>query len=385
MVNHPQAQPSGSYHPAFEAVARTFEKIMAQPDQIGAALCVYLEGQEVVNLHSGWTDEARTKPWQENTVVNIWSTTKGVGALCFAMAADRGLFDYEHPVARYWPEFAACGKGNVTIGQLLSHQAGLSALGHGTTLSDLCDLERAATLLAGAEPLWVPGSAAGYHLVTFGPLLDALFQRIEGRSLSIFIEEEIARPFEVDIQIGARTVARSRISPVFVAESFNRAGGDVLSEIQHRTFTEPPLEPLIANTEEWLTAELVSANGVSNASALAKLYDVMLGGKLLSMSALERAIDCRIDGNDLVLALPFRWGAGFALNSNNIYGPNPRAFGHNGWGGSFAIADPDANLAIAFTTNTMAYRQREDPRSVSIVEAAFASLGSRIVANSLGI
>lgn len=336
-------------------------------------MCIFHDGTPVVDIWGGWVDEDCSVAWSRETIVNIWSVTKGVTAICFAMAIDKGLASYDDPVARYWPEFAANEKAGITIADLLSHQGGLAAFDWPADIDDLLSGDAAADRLARQKPMWSPGTASGYHLVSIGLLATALFRRIEGRSIRRFVAEELGKRRGFDIQIGLTRSDRARASSVYVSPSMDLSRRDDPSPLQTAVFTRPPLDALIANEPSWFAADLPSANGFSNARALAALYANVIAPlrPLVGPDTLEEAILSRSEGDDLVLNVFARWAAGFVLNADGLYGPNPRAFGHTGWGGAFAFADPEARLTVSYTPNKMGYRLRDDPRANALIEAIY--------------
>jgi CubicO group peptidase (beta-lactamase class C family) len=329
----------------------------------------------VVDLWAGSLDAAGQRPWRADSVVNVWSTTKAVGALCFAMLVDRGACAYDDKVARWWPEFAAHGKDGVTIAMLLSHQAGLCSFRDPAVVEDFYDLESAAARLAASEPLWPPGSRSGYHAISIGALAGALIRRIEGRSLTDFVAAELSAPLGLDLTLGLPVSQDARraemIAPPELATSNMTTD---LNPSQAAAYLNPVIEPLLPNTAAWRACELVSANGFSNARSLARLFGEVAAGRLLSPQTLAQATQLRISGVDEVLGVPARWGAGFLLNTDGLYGPAPATFGHSGWGGSFAIVDPARRAALAYTMNRMGTDLVGDPRDVALIAAAYEGL-----------
>lgn len=360
---------------SFESVRLAYLQNFERYDELGSALCVKLNGTTVVDLKAGPVAVGSNRPWNSRTLVNVWSTTKGITAICFAMLVSRGLLSYEDCVADYWPEFAANKKSHVTVADLLSHKAGMAALSEGVSIQALLD-PSAAELMAEAVPLWPPGHISGYHILTYGPLVAELFRRIEGRSLTQFVAQEFFRARGWDIHIGLPEERDSDVAEITVSETLDLSIRENASMLQHRVFTSPFLEPLDANTRAWKRAELPSANGFSNAAAIAELYAAVIDpdGSLLSANALQEATRTRYEGSDLILTIFSRWAAGFALNTQGVYGPNPGAFGHSGMGGSFGFADPDSGIAMSYTPNRMGYRLRADPRAQALVDAVYACI-----------
>ena len=368
---------SGHCAEKFEAVQEAFRANFDEGREIGAAIALYLDGELAIDLWSGFRDAEKTSPWQEDTLVNVWSTTKGVTAGCFALLVDRGMCSYDDKVADYWPEFAAGGKGEVTIAQLLSHQAGLSAFAEPTSLDDFVDGRRLAGALAAQTPLWEPGSQSGYHAVTIGFLAAELFRRITGASLTSFVEREM-KPF--DLHIGIANSELGRVANIVPPAGMNAEGVvPDLNALQAATLGNPQLEPDAANTAGWRQSEIPSANGFANARGLAGLYSSIVGGApvaglKLSEETLQQATCVRMSGPDAVLTIDANWAAGFLRNSLNIYGPHEGAFGHSGWGGSFAFADPESGLAFSYVMNAMGTDLVGDPRTLRLLEALYQSL-----------
>lgn len=367
----------GSADPAFAALTAEFERNFAERGDVGAALSLVIDGRPVVDLWAGSLDAARARPWAADSVVNVWSTTKAIGALCFAMLVERGACAYDDPVTRWWPEFAAHGKDGVTIAMLLSHQAGLCSFRDPAVVEDFYDQPAAAARLAASEPLWPPGSRSGYHAISIGVLAGELFRRIEGRSLGAFIAAELAAPLGLDLTLGLPVSEEARraemIAPPELATSNMTTD---LNPSQAAAYLNPVIEPLLPNTPAWRACELVSANGFSNARSLARLFGEVAAGKLLSPQTLAQATALRISGVDEVLGVPARWAAGFLLNTDGLYGPSEATFGHSGWGGSFAMVDPDRKVALAYTMNRMGTDLVGDPRDVALIAAAYEGLAA---------
>lgn len=364
---------AGRCDPRFAPVRDAFSANFAERGDIGAAVCLVVGGEPVVDLVGGWRDAGRTERWQDDTLVNLWSTTKGIAAIAFAMLVDRGLMAYDDPVARHWPEFAAEGKEAITVGMLLSHQAGICGFTAPATVADLLSGAAAADRLAAQAPLWEPGSASGYHAISIGILATALFERIEGRSLKAFVRDELAAGLGLDLSIGLDPQLHGRRAEMIAPPELSSDTIGSLTPPQIAALANPPLDPLLPNNSQWRAADLASANGHANAGALARLYARFADG-LVGPATLAAATAPRTDGIDLVLGLPARWAAGFLTNSDGIYGPNRGAFGHSGWGGSFAFADPDANLSLSYTMNRMGTQLRDDPRDVALIEAVYRCL-----------
>ncbi len=371
---------SGTCSPRFAKVREAFIANFAERGDVGASFAVVQGGEVVASLWGGYADAAKTRPWAAETLTNVWSTTKGMAALCFAMLVDRGLTKYDDPVAKHWPEFAANGKDGVTIAQLLSHQAGLCGFDTPVTLEDFYDQPRAEAMLAAQAPFWALGTQSGYHAVTIGILANGLFKRIEGRTLANFVREELATPYELDLYVGLPDSEAHRASEIIAPPTLSSTDANPNpSRAQQAALANPVLDPLSANTRPWRLAPIPSVNGHATALPLAHLYGAMANGgqlkgrKLVGPAAIAEATKLRIHGTDAVLGIEARWAAGFLLNSHDVYGDQQTAFGHSGWGGSFAFADPTRRLGVSYVMNAMGHNLIGDPRGMALVAATLAS------------
>jgi CubicO group peptidase (beta-lactamase class C family) len=375
----------GECAPRFAKVQDAFAAHFAAGREVGASFAAFLDGELVVDLWGGFSDAARTRPWQRDTIVNVFSTTKAMAALAAHWLVDRGLLDLDAPVARLWPEFSAAGKSSLPVRWLLSHQAGLAALRAPIPLEALLDASRMAEVLAAEEPWWQPGTASGYHAMTYGYLVGEVVRRAGGRSLGALFRDEVAGPLGADFHIGLPSSEDPRVAelvPPSAAEA--RLAGEVAPDpdsLIAKVLGNPPLTAEFANTLPWRRAEIPAANGHGNARSVARVMAALaLGGsldgvRLLRTQTLERAISEQCFGVDLVLPLPMRWGLGFMLTHAGLpLGPNPRAFGHGGWGGSLGIADPDARLSFAYVMNKMSPGTTGDTRAFTLAQALYGSL-----------
>ena len=365
----------GTCAPGFEPLAQAFADNFAERGEVGAALCVVQRGESVVDLWGGMADPVRGTAWQHDTLVNVWSTTKGLTAIALAMLVDRGQTDYDDRVADIWPQFAAHGKGDVTIGRLISHQAGLTGFREAVDITAFYDIEQAADRLARAEPFWAPGAEAGYHAIAIGFLADGLFRRIDGRSIRQFFAEEFAA---FDIHLGLPEAQRQRHAPVIAPPAMSsEALALELTPAQIAALANPPLDPLVANDPAWQAAQIPSANGFATARGIAMLYECFIAAShdparaLVCAATLDKATAVRFEGTDSVLGQPARWAAGFLRNSSGAYGPNAGAFGHSGWGGSFAFADPERGWGVAYIMNRMGAALIGDPRNLALVDVLY--------------
>ena len=368
----------GHFEPEFSELAHTFEENFRQHDELGAALAVVERGKLVVDIWGGYRDPDKNLPWEENTLVNVWSTTKGVTAACVGMLVDRGLLDYEAPVAKYWPEFGKNGKDKISVRMLLSHQAGLCGFRESADLSLLYNASAAADRIAAMAPLWEPGDGCGYHAISIGYLVNELFIRVDGRSIKDFVKAELHDRLGLDIHIGSPAGSSEKLAVIVAGPEVSSALVEHdLSPEQTAALANPILSPELPNTEAWRAAEIPSANGFASARALASLYGKLAIGvgpgdfSLVSPEVLEQATTIAISAVDRVLRLDTNWAAGFLRNTHQMYGPSPAAYGHSGWGGAFAFADPDRQLGVAYVMNRMGPDLLGDPRNLAIVSALY--------------
>ncbi|MEU0414166.1 serine hydrolase domain-containing protein [Streptomyces griseorubiginosus] len=373
----------------FTAVRTAFEENFRDRAELGAAVSVSVGGETVVDLWGGWADAARTRPWERDTLVNVWSTTKGPTALCAHVLADRGLLDLDAPVAVYWPEFAAAGKEKVLVRHLLSHRAGLSGLREPHSLAELCDWELTTERLAATEPWWEPGTVSGYHAFTYGFLVGEVVRRVSGLRPGAFLEREVTGPLGIDFTIGLPEKDAGRaaelVHPPVVSSSEQAQIFAQLTPAALAALTNPVAGAAEANTPAWRAAEIPAANGHGTARAVAALYGIYAGRgsygghRVLSPKAAERVREGQGSCRDLVLGIGLgndtELGLGLWLSgADGSYGPNPRAFGHDGFGGSCGLADPESGVALGYVMNRMGPHIANDPRKTALVDALYRAL-----------
>lgn len=368
----------GTCAKGFEGLREIFAANFATAGDVGASVSLVRHGEVMVDLWGGYADAARTKSWTHDTLANVWSTTKGMGALVCGMLVERNIISYADKVSKYWPEFAAEGKGNITIGQMLSHQAGLCGPSVPTTLEEMCNHALMAERLAAQAPLWEPGSKSGYHALTVGILAGEVVARVTGKSIGTWFRENVARPFEIDFFIGLPASEDHRVAEMIPAKTSNMPA--TLNPSQMAALGNPAPNARTPNERFWRAAELSSANGQSSASAIARVYGALAsdgkidGKELLKPSTIRAMTAVQIEGVDEVLAMPARWGAGFILNVGGLYGPNNGSFGHSGWGGSFGFADPKTGIGMAYVMNQMGPDLAGDARANALIAAAYTAL-----------
>ncbi len=384
-MNEP-ATIEGETAAGFEPVRAAFEGNFDRPGvfgEVGAAVAVYQRGRCVVDLWAGFADRARARPWARDTLVNVWSATKGATASAVARLVDLGAIAYEQRVAEVWPEFAEAGKGEVTIGQLMSHQAGLPGFTEPTRLDDLYDWAGCIAKLERQAPAWPPGTQTSYHAMTFGFLAGEIVRRVSGLSPGAFIAREIAGPLGADIHVGLTEALEPRVAETLGPKRLPTPAGFEQGEIARSALRNPATGPLVPNRRAWRAAEIPAANGQASAQGLARLYGALADGgalegvRLISPQTLARltAPAAPAGRRDQFLGFTDCWGMGLMLNTPGLYGPNPRAFGHSGWGGSFGCADPETGVSIGYVCNQMGPDLTADPRAQSLCAAVAACVG----------
>ncbi len=375
------------FAPVRDVFARSFET-----GEVGAALAVTIAGRPVIDLWGGHRDAARKRAWTGDTLVTVYSTTKGMTALCANRLVDRGKLDLDAPVARYWPEFAAAGKQQVPVRWLLSHQAGVPALRDDVPRVRWLDWDFWTGALAAEAPWWEPGSQHGYHALSFGHLVGEVVRRADGRSLGRFFREEFSEPFGLDFHIGLPERDDARVAELIAAPTSPPGTPNLFSAARKhprslvgRVFGNPTIEVGDVNTRAWRAAEVPAVNGHGTARGLARIYGALASGgvldgvQVLSPEQIARANSEQAKGVDAVLGpLHSRFGLGFMLTQPMIpFGPNPRSFGHPGFGGSIAFADPDAQLGFAYTMNQLQTGLGGDARGFALIGALYAALATR--------
>lgn len=381
-----QVEIAGLVDSKFEPVRTVFEALWDDVE-VGASLCVYIEGEKVVDLWGGWTDREMTLPWQQDTLVNVYSTTKGLASAAIAILADEGLLEFNEKVTHYWPEFGAEGKQDVTVAQLLSHQAGLCGVDSKLTVEDLYDWDKMVNLLAAQKPLWPIGEGGGYHAVTWGYLPGELVRRITGKTLGEYFAEKVATPLGADCHIGLPPQEHHRcatmIGPNHARRQPDQAAAQMPSDLYPTALLNPSISPFRdASSAIWRASEIAAANAQANARGIATIYAALAndgelnGTRIISQEGIAEATIEEIgdDQLDRVLARVMRRARGFMLNTENAYGPNPHAFGHAGAGGSTGFADTERRLGFGYAMNQMQNDITATPRSQRLLGAVLDCL-----------
>ena len=383
------AELKGEWSLQFAPLADAFAANFDAGQEIGAAICVYQRGKKVVDIWAGLKDKSIDDPWREDSLVPVFSVTKALAALCFLILANRKKFDYDRPVAHYWPDFALAGKGEITCRQLLEHRAGLYAIEKPLQLSDFADnYPRVYNALILQRPLFIPGSNQGYGAQVWGAYAGELFRQVAGESIGQFFAREVAKKLGIDAHIGLAPANDHKVATLYPVSVFDRLAALVPDTIMGETtegrigrafisgnnsieqaYMNPSAGPKSVEifNEPWVRRlELPWVNGVANARSLAMLMNVLaLGGKLgkVQFAGAELMRELTKENPlryDLVLQKPLGWNLGFLKEERWLYSPNVEAFGHSGMGGSLALADPKAKLSFGYVCNKMDYKIRPD-------------------------
>lgn len=371
----------GTCAPRFGAVRAAFEANWSDHGEVGASLCVIVGGETVVDLWGGYADAGRTRPWERDTIANVYSSTKGIAAAAAAMLVDRGQLDVDRRVVDYWPEFGQAGKSEVKVRHLLTHEAGLAGVDEELPDGAVLDWDYMVGALERQAPMWTPGEGMGYHAITYGWLVGEVIRRIDGRTCGEFVGGEIARRLGVDLFIGLPESEDARTADLLSAPGAGPIGVSTEENLATRALglAAPRLAGTV-NSREWRAAELPAANGHGNGRSLATIYSALAqgGGELLSSEALEACGPTEHAAReDMVLGFFVRRSLGFILSTAGgryEWGPNPRTFGHSGAGGSIGFADPDAEIGFGYVMNQMSAGLGADPRWKPMIDAVYASL-----------
>jgi len=378
----------GTVAPRFAPVRAAFEENFSRAgdyQEVGAALTVFQHGQCVVDLWGGFVDRVCSQAWAPNSLVNVWSATKGVVAVAIAQLVDRGLLSYDDRVAQVWPEFRQGGKAGITIAHVMSHQAGLPGFSEPTTLDDQLEWGLCCERLARQRPVFDPGTATSYHAMTFGWLAGEIIRRVTGSSVGAYVRSEIAAPLQADIHIGLAAEDESRVAETIRPRRVVDTSEIPMPEPARMALINPVQHPDEPNRRGWRAAQIPAANGQATAKGLARLYAALAqqgmldGVRILSPGAVRQLTQPATNTArpDMLLGFADCWAMGLALNRPGIYGPNPNAFGHSGWGGSFGCADPEAGIAIGYVCNQMGPDLIGDARTVGLCQAVYECVGAQ--------
>lgn len=377
-------QVNGHVEPGYEAVREAFARNFELHEEVGASFCLYRDGKPVVDLWGGVADKATGREWEQDAVALVFSTTKGAAAVCLHLLAQRGQVSLDEPVATYWPEFATAGKGSVTVRQAAAHRTGIAPIPEGLSLQDLLSWDPIVAALAAATPIWEPGTAHGYHALSYGWIVGEIVRRVTGQTIGAFFAAEVAGPLGLDFWIGLPEEIEPRVAVLDFAPPADLSG---MSEEQQAAimklvgpgslFWQAAGRGLIEqsdyNSRALRAAQVPGAGGVGTARSLARMYAATIGEvdgvRLLEPSTVDAARTLVSDGTDRVLGMPTRFGAGFMMPGASFVLYDEHSYGHYGAGGSVALASPEAGLAFGYVPNRMTSSLIGDPRTIALFEA----------------
>jgi CubicO group peptidase (beta-lactamase class C family) len=368
----------GTVDARFEKMREVLAANLESGADLGASVAVVLDGEPVVDLWGGWADHEQTKPWERDTITNVWSSTKTMMAVSALVLVDRGELDVDERVAHYWPEFAANGKDDVRVRHLLSHTSGVSGWAQPVEVADIYDWEKSTSMLAAQAPWWEPGTASGYHALNQGHLVGEVIRRITGQKLGEFFAEQIAGPLGADFHIGLAPSEFHRVAPVVPPPPLpiDLASLD-LDSVMVKTFTGPAPAAEVSWTSEWRQADIGAANGHGNARSVARVQSLISNGgevdgiRLLRPETIELIFREQANGTDLVLGIPARFGIGYGLPSESMPVPADAKICYwGGWGGSIVVNDLDHRMTVTYMMNRMDAGLVGDTRGFALLLAA---------------
>ncbi len=406
-MNAAPAPAEGSYADGFAPVAERFAAQLRSGAEIGAGFAAYHHGKCVVDLWGGRSDVQSGKPWQRDTRIVVFSVTKGLAAMALALLADRGQLDWDAPVATYWPGFAAANKQAITVRTLVNHRAGLVGLDEPLQLEDCLLPERRERVVGALErqpPMWPPGTAQGYHAITYGLYVAELFERITGENIGAFLSRELFEPLGAEVSLGTPPEVDARIATLYTGSNASRVwhmlGAALGSSAEGRiaravlaprslpraAFTNPASGPMglaVYNTPRVRRAALAWVSATASAHGLARAYaPFALGGAAFGKPYLRAATLAPVHARqgwserDLVLHKPLGWSQGFVKEQTELFSPNPESFGHPGMGGALGWCDPIAELSFGYAMNKLDWRVRS-PRALALCHALYACVQAR--------
>jgi CubicO group peptidase (beta-lactamase class C family) len=385
----PQRQPeaglkiNGGVEKGFERVRDAFAANFTRGgdyEDVGAALAVYRAGKPVVDLWAGHKDRARTRAWQRGTLVNVYSTTKGIVATAVALLVEQGKLRYDDPVVKHWPEYGQHGKEKTTVAHLLSHQAGLPGFAEPTTVQNLYDWKRCCAALARQKPMWTPGNRTSYHAMTWGFLVGEVVRRASGQTVGQLIAGNIAAPLAADVYVGLEDSLEPLVAQMLGPRRPPEPRAAPLPPEALAALVNPQLEGEVCNARAWRAAEIPAANGQASAAGVARVYaalankGVLDGQRLLKGETIMTMTQRHSGRTDALLGFVDNWAMGLGFNQMNLLGPSPQTFGHGGWGGSFGCANLEAQVGIGYVCNQMGAQLVGDPRGTGLCHAIWECL-----------
>ena len=367
----------GFCHNNFQNVSDTFLNNLNSDEEVGASYTVIQNSEIVVDIYGGFKDKDQIDPWNADTLVGVHSTGKGIISMIVALLIDQKKLNLDEYVSAYWPEFKGGGKEEIKVRTLLSHQAGMYAWREKVHEDDFHNWDHVVELLEKQIPFHKPNELICYHPKTIGFLVGELIKRITKKSIGEFLKEKISIPLNADCFIGTPEVYHDNIATLISAPSLRKAFSDPknIDEYTLKSFLNPGNRTKTANTKEYRLAEIPALNCHSNSRSLAQIYDYFLNNNFISKDTLNQVTSIEVKGDDQVMKKPMQWSpVGFSIGGGKLFGKSSRSFGHTGWGGSMAFADPDNNLCISYTMNMLTGSMLGDQRALNLVEATYKNL-----------
>ena len=394
----------GTCDSRFAAVKSLLQSNFDADKELGVSLVVNINGKNVIDIWGGYADAAKTKAWEEDTITNVWSSSKTVVSLAVLLLIDRGQLDPFEKVTKYWPEFGVNGKQDVEVRHLLSHSSGVSGWEGPITIEEVCDLDASTARLTQQAPWWAPGTASGYHSLTMGHLLNELTQRVTGKSLAQFVQDELAGPLDADFTFGVPKSSYHRVADIISPpappadwrpEAPTSSAGVDMTSVFAKTLLNPMMDANIANQDFWRSAVVPAANGHTNARGIAKILSFVscngtIGDKqLLKPETVDLIFEEQTLGPDLVIATKARFGIGYGLNGVGDGGvggwvPEGKVCFWGGWGGSMAIMDVGRGVTITYMMNKMSNAGLGSGLAKEYVWEVYRALGVEIPGEAEG-
>ena len=367
----------GFCHNNFQNVAEVFSTNLNSDEEVGASFTVIQNSEILVDIHGGFKDKEETDPWNADTLVGVHSTGKGIVSMIIALLIDQNILSLDENVSTYWPEFKGDGKEEITVRTLLSHQAGMYAWREKVHEDDFLNWEYIVELLEKQCPFHKPHELICYHPKTIGFLVGELVRKVTKKSVGEFLIEKLSTPLNAHCFIGTPEIYHSNIATLISAPSLRKAFSDPknIDEYTLVSFLNPGNRTKTANTKEYRLAEIPALNCHSNSRSLAQIYDYFLNSNFISKETFNKVTSIEVKGEDQVMKRPMQWSpVGFSIGGGKLFGKSSQSFGHTGWGGSMAFADPENNLSISYTMNMLTGSMLGDQRALNLVEATYKNL-----------
>jgi len=377
MIHMIEREIRGFCHNNFQNVAEVFSTNLNSDEEVGASFTVIQNSEILVDIHGGFKDKEETDPWNADTLVGVHSTGKGIVSMIIALLIDQNILSLDENVSTYWPEFKGDGKEEITVRTLLSHQAGMYAWREKVHEDDFLNWEYIVELLEKQCPFHKPHELICYHPKTIGFLVGELVRKVTKKSVGEFLKEKLSTPLNAHCFIGTPEIYHNNIATLISAPSLRQAFSDPknIDEYTLVSFLNPGNRTKTANTKEYRLAEIPALNCHSNSRSLAQIYDYFLNSNFISKETFNKVTSIEVKGEDQVMKRPMQWSpVGFSIGGGKLFGKSSQSFGHTGWGGSMAFADPENNLSISYTMNMLTGSMLGDQRALNLVEATYKNL-----------